>query len=145
VDLDSLLGINEDDPRDRLADYIVSADEQLMAELVARREELGLTQQDIASRMGINKSNVSRLERGDRDLLQSTLRRYLMALDAVVIHEVRAFEDVDCARKARRHFETHPVDYSSAATLLSSRTFPDNAAGGPEFVSSDSIRPSVYA
>ena len=116
MDLEALLGIDPADPRDRLADYIVTADENLMSELVARRKELGLRQEDVAERMGIDKSNVSRIERGDRDLLQSTLRRYLMAIDSVVVHEVRAFEDIDCADKAARD----PADIAAVREVLDS-------------------------
>lgn len=107
-----MLGIDDADPRDRLADYIVTADEQLMHDLIARRKELRLRQEDVAERMGIDKSYVSRIERGDRDLLQSTLRRYLMAIDAVVVHEVRAFEDVDCAHKAARYYATGTSEFT---------------------------------
>lgn len=83
------------DPRDRLADYIIESDEKLLRELVAFREMRGLSQGDVAERMGIHKSNVSRLESGVRDVQLSTLRRYAMAIDAVVRHEVLAFEVVD--------------------------------------------------
>lgn len=106
MELDAILGIDQDDSRDRLADYIVSHDEKLIEDLVARRRELRMSQEAVAERMGINKSNVCRIERGDRDLMQSTLRRYAMAIDAVVVHEVRAFEDIDSAHKARRYYET---------------------------------------
>lgn len=123
MDLDAILGIDQSDPRDRLADYLVSCDEQLIADLVARRHELRLSQDDVGRRMGIDKSYVSRIERGDRDLLQSTLRRYAMALDAVVAHEVQAFEDVDGAHRARR-FYAGSTYQSSAATGTPYRTAP---------------------
>lgn len=122
VDLETLLGIDPADPRDRLADYIVTADEDLMRELVARRKELGLRQEDVAERMGIDKSNVSRIERGDRDLLQSTLRRYLMAIDSVVVHEVRAFEDIDCARKAAHYYSSDAHAYAQRTKPMPQRT-----------------------
>lgn len=121
MELEALLGIDATDPRDRLADYIVTADETLIRELVARRRELGLRQEDVAERMGIDKSNVSRIERGDRDLLQSTLRRYLMAINAVVMHEVRAFEDVDCAHKATRYYESNASVSAQGAQPLPQR------------------------
>lgn len=121
MDLEALLGIDPADPRDRLADYIVTADENLMRELVARRKELKLRQEDVAERMGIDKSNVSRIERGDRDLLQSTLRRYLMAIDSVVVHEVRAFEDVDCAHKAARYYASGANAYAQRHQPLPQR------------------------
>lgn len=121
MDLEALLGIDPADPRDRLADYIVTADENLIRELVARRKELRLRQEDVAERMGIDKSNVSRIERGDRDLLQSTLRRYLMAIDSVVVHEVRAFEDIDCAHKATRYYSSGANTYAHRAQPLPQR------------------------
>lgn len=122
MDLEALLGIDPDDPRDRLADYIVTTDENLMRDLVARRKDLGLRQEDVAERMGIDKSNVSRIERGDRDLLQSTLRRYLMAIDSVVVHEVRAFEDIDCAHKAARYYASDANAYAQRLQHLPQRT-----------------------
>jgi predicted transcriptional regulator len=97
---------NHGDPRERLADYIVESDEKLLRDLVAFRKMRGMSQQDVADRMGIAKSNVSRLESGTRDLQQSTLRRYAMAIDAVVQHGVLAFEVVDNGTKARNYSET---------------------------------------
>lgn len=104
MDIDELLGFDENDPRDRLAEYIVASDEQMIVDLVSRRKALRLTQDDVAARMGIDKSGVSRIESGLRDLQLSTLRRYAMAINAVVVHDVRAFEDVDGAHKARQYF-----------------------------------------
>lgn len=124
MDLEELLGIDAADPRDRLADYIVTADEKLMRDLVARRKELRLRQEDVAERMGIDKSNVSRIERGDRDLLQSTLRRYLMAIDSVVVHEVRAFEDVDGAHKATRYYASGASVYEQHVQAVPQRAVP---------------------
>lgn len=104
MSIDELLGFDHDDPRDRLAEYIVASDEQMIADLVDRRIALGFTQQQVADRMGIDKSGVSRIESGVRDVQLSTLRRYAMAVDAVVAHQVHAFEDVDGARKAHLYY-----------------------------------------
>ncbi|MEV8029149.1 helix-turn-helix domain-containing protein [Cellulosimicrobium funkei] len=105
MNIDELLGFDASDPRDRLAEYIMTSDDQMLEDLVARRKAVGLKQEDVALRMGIDKSGVSRIESGLRDLQLSTLRRYAMAIDAVVKHEVYAFEDVDGTAKARRYFE----------------------------------------
>lgn len=104
MDLNELLGIDADDPQDRHADYLVTSDERLLEELVKFRRERHLTQQDVAASMGIDKSGVSRIEGGERDLLLSTLRRYAMAIGAVIDHEVHAFADVDGAQRAREYF-----------------------------------------
>jgi predicted transcriptional regulator len=50
--------------------------------LVTRRLELGLSQTEVAARMGTSQSAVARLEAGDNDLRLSTLERYASALEA---------------------------------------------------------------
>jgi transcriptional regulator with XRE-family HTH domain len=41
---------------------------RLMERLVARRKELGLTQQELANKVGLHQQNVSRFETGERRL-----------------------------------------------------------------------------
>jgi transcriptional regulator with XRE-family HTH domain len=53
----------------------------LSAELAARRVEQGLSQTEVAARMGTSQSAVARLESGDADVRLSTLERYASALD----------------------------------------------------------------
>ena len=52
----------------------------LVSELVLRRQELGLSQTDVAARMGTSQSAVARLESGDADVRLSTLERYVAAI-----------------------------------------------------------------
>jgi predicted transcriptional regulator len=52
----------------------------LAASLSAKRRELGLSQTEVAARMGTSQSAVARLESGDADLRLSTLERYAAAL-----------------------------------------------------------------
>jgi transcriptional regulator with XRE-family HTH domain len=52
----------------------------LAAALSARRLELGLSQTEVAARMGTSQSAVARLESGQADLRLSTLERYAAAL-----------------------------------------------------------------
>ncbi|MHB8505706.1 MAG: helix-turn-helix domain-containing protein [Acidimicrobiales bacterium] len=52
--------------------------------LVARRGELGLSQTEVAARMGTSQSAVARLESGTADLRLSTLERYAAALGHVL-------------------------------------------------------------
>ncbi len=52
----------------------------LAAGLVARRTELGLSQTEVAARMGTSQSAVARLESGQSDLRLSTLERYAAAV-----------------------------------------------------------------
>ena len=53
----------------------------LADELVTRRVRLGLSQTQVAARMGTSQSAVARLESGDADVRLSTLERYAAALD----------------------------------------------------------------
>ena len=63
----------------------------LAMDLVELRGELGLTQEEVATRMAISQSNVSRLERR-RDMLVSTLRDVVEALGGE-LHLVAEFPD----------------------------------------------------
>jgi predicted transcriptional regulator len=58
---------------------------ELVSELEERRLSLGLTQTDVAARMGTSQSAVARLESGEADIRLSTLERYAAALS----HELR--------------------------------------------------------
>ena len=49
------------------------------------RESLGLNQSDVASRLGVSQSRISRLERGDMDHAEiATIRAYVAALGGEV-------------------------------------------------------------
>jgi transcriptional regulator with XRE-family HTH domain len=52
----------------------------LSDELVARRRALGLSQTEVAARMGTSQSAVARLEAGAGDIRLSTLDRYASAV-----------------------------------------------------------------
>lgn len=56
----------------------------LTEELVARRLELGLSQTEVAARMGTSQSAVARLEAGQSDVRLSTLERYAAAVGHVL-------------------------------------------------------------
>ena len=51
-------------------------------QLVSLRRELGLSQTDVATRMGTSQSAVAQFEAGDLDARLSTLERYTTALGA---------------------------------------------------------------
>jgi len=64
---------------------MASARQALGQELVARRHELGLSQTQVAARMGTSQSAVARLEAGQADVRLSTLERYAAALGSLVV------------------------------------------------------------
>ena len=53
---------------------------RLVAELAAQRQSAGLSQTQVAARMGTSQSAVARIEAGDADVLASTLERYAAAV-----------------------------------------------------------------
>ncbi|MPZ64867.1 MAG: helix-turn-helix domain-containing protein [Pseudonocardiaceae bacterium] len=65
----------------------------LMTELVVTRHDSGLSQTEIAARMGTSQSAVARLERGDTDVRLSTLDRYAAALGREVDWQIRSHQE----------------------------------------------------
>jgi transcriptional regulator with XRE-family HTH domain len=53
---------------------------ELAAELTGRRQSLGLSQTQVAARMGTSQSAVARIESGANDVRLSTLERYAAAV-----------------------------------------------------------------
>ncbi len=53
---------------------------RLVAELAGQRRSAGLSQTEIAARMGTSQSAVARLEAGEVDVRASTLERYAAAI-----------------------------------------------------------------
>ena len=52
----------------------------LLAELAGQRQAAGVSQTEIAARMGTSQSAVARLEAGEADVRASTLERYAAAI-----------------------------------------------------------------
>ena len=61
----------------------------LATELVGRRHSLGLSQTEVAARMGTSQSAVARLESGDADVKLSTIERYVAALGERIDWQLR--------------------------------------------------------
>ena len=53
------------------------------------RQAAGLTQYDLADRLGVTQATVSRMERGDSDILMSTLARIARILEVDLFVEFR--------------------------------------------------------
>ncbi|MEV6099730.1 helix-turn-helix transcriptional regulator [Nocardia sp. NPDC051981] len=61
---------------------------RLIAELVERRRAAGLSQIEVAARMGTSQSAVARLETENVDVRTSTLQRYAAAVDSRITLQV---------------------------------------------------------
>lgn len=85
--LNEMLSIVDLDEIDALATQLISEDHDLMRDLVQARKDSGLTVTQVSERMAISEDSVLALEH-DRDPRLSTLRRYSLAIGALVAHEV---------------------------------------------------------
>lgn len=65
----------------------------LIGELSERRHSLGLSQTEVAARMGTSQSAVARLEAGAADIRLSTLERYAAALGHALSWHIEIEED----------------------------------------------------
>jgi hypothetical protein len=57
---------------------------RLVGELAEQRRSAGLSQTEVAARMGTSQSAVARLEAGDADVRASTLERYAAAIGSQI-------------------------------------------------------------
>lgn len=94
--LEQLLGIDPEDPQTKLAGELAAEHYSFLERLVQERVNAGLSQQEVASRMGVTQPTVSSIEKLGTDLKLSTVRRYALAIGAMVKYQVeRPDEDTD--------------------------------------------------
>lgn len=108
-DLDDLLSLDSNDPKDALAEELVRGDFAWIDQLIALRKRHGLSQAEVAARMGRSQSVVSDIETMSTDPRLSTLRRYALAIGVAVKH--RVFE----AQAIRQQHPKKVVVQSAAA------------------------------
>ena len=63
---------------------------RLVADLTDQRRSAGLSQTEVAARMGTSQSAVARLETGDADVRVSTLERYAAAIGSELAWQAQA-------------------------------------------------------
>ncbi|WP_433254011.1 helix-turn-helix domain-containing protein [Streptosporangium sp. CA-135522] len=95
-----LLGIDLDDPEVRRESEAIERDMRLIETLVRLRRARGLTQAQVAERMGRSQPAVSDFERLGGDPHLSTIRRYALAVGADVSHLVRASDELPARTRA---------------------------------------------
>ena len=87
------------DPNNRSIYEEEAAKKELWLQLVEARQEAGLTQEQVAQRLGVSQAQVARIEKRGYDAYTlTTLRRYVKALGQGVALEVRVFH----GRRRRR-------------------------------------------
>ena len=73
--------------------------------VILRRAELGLTQKELADRIGTKHSAISRIESGQHATSVSTLQKLAIALDLDLVID---FRERKPARKGRGPLSAHP-------------------------------------
>lgn len=72
-----------------LATWLAEQDERMLFRLIEARKAANMTQRDVAAALGIKQSSVAAFERHDNDPRLSTIRRYALAVDCAVSHQVQ--------------------------------------------------------
>lgn len=72
------------DPEDRRESRRQQPYFDILVQIVKRRKEMGLTQRELAKRVGTHQSQISRIENAEHDIQLSTLVKIAEALDTVV-------------------------------------------------------------
>jgi DNA-binding Xre family transcriptional regulator len=111
---------------------------RLVADLTAQRRAAGLSQTEVAARMGTSQSAVARLETGDADVRVSTLERYAAALGSQLAWQARA-------RPGEAQDATGPDPAAPGPAgpdaITPGLVGPDPAAPGPDPMTPDPIGP----
>ncbi len=71
-----------------LADLLVDSHDELLSSLVGMRKKHGLSQEQVAERMGVSQPAVASFERYDANPTLATIRRYALAVQASIEHRV---------------------------------------------------------
>lgn len=122
--LEDLLGIDPDSPEIRRTTHLAEADYALISRLVRLRGAQGLSQADVAQRMGVTQSTVCTFERMDNDPRLSTIRRYAHAVEALIRHDVEL--DTGQLLDDRVTKWTSTLTYRGTGSHSSIELFPDS-------------------
>ena len=111
-DLDRMLAQYADDPE--FVDGFERGHQAFMvgAMLLSAREQAGLTQAEVARRIGTHKSAISRMENHAEDIRLSTLQRYAEAVGCFLNLELRPESEATiptAVRKVAAEAQTQPA------------------------------------
>lgn len=82
------LDLGSETETERLARLLADSDADLLEKLIRMREVAGLSQTQLAEKLGVTQATISSFERYDNDPKLSTLRRYALGVGALVTHVV---------------------------------------------------------
>jgi transcriptional regulator with XRE-family HTH domain len=102
----------------RLALELAREDQHLLARLVEVRKARGLSQEEIADRLGLSQATISVFERVGNDPHLSTVRRYARALGVMVRHHVDEEAEDLTSSAFLSHVDGQGINSSPTATAV---------------------------
>ncbi len=117
---DDLVAELEKDAEFRKADQQIKPYYDLLAEIIRRRRELNITQEELAARTEMRQSSIARLEAGEHNARLSTLIKIAEALEAkleIRLVPVYYVEDDDYTRLLKVSASTSTGDDVSKPSL----------------------------
>ncbi|WP_405177853.1 helix-turn-helix domain-containing protein [Nocardia sp. NBC_01377] len=76
---------------ERLGVDLAKSEYELIRQLVARRSAAGIKPAELARRMGVDRSTISRFEAGGTNPTMATLNRYAEAIGAMITYDVQPY------------------------------------------------------
>ena len=131
------LGLDVESPSMRRAEYLAEQHLELLTSLVRVRKEAGLTQQQVADRLGVTQANIASFERHGNDPKLSTIRKYAHAVGALISHKVEA----DSGQLTdHRRSEWIPLLKTENAFRVTELNFGNGRSGRQMFLAAESLR-----
>src|SRR5512133_1301683 len=93
LDFDNVVMKLRQDPEYRQEERRLRPYTDLVVQIVNRRDELGLTQKDLAERANTHQSRISKIESGEHDIRLSTLIEVAEALGCEVCIQLVPFQE----------------------------------------------------
>lgn len=110
------------------AKVLAREDRELKAALIRVRRKSGLSQKDVADRLGVTQQSIYKFERYDSDPKASTVRRYANAVGAIVEHRVHTDIGQSVHLASRNRWVNaspnlaHPVEFKDADRVHVTKT-----------------------
>lgn len=110
------------------AKVLAREDRELKAALIRVRRRSGLSQQDVADRLGVTQQSIYKFERYDSDPKASTVRRYANAVGALVEHRVHTDVGQSVHLAARNRWvnaspnQAHSIEFNDADRVRVAKT-----------------------
>ena len=118
--LEQIAGVDPADPEVQLALELARGDRRFLRELVRERRSSGMSQANVAERLGITQPTVAAFERHDSDPRLSTIRRYAQVVGIMVTHQTeRRWETVPVKPTISTQIAAVPAgEYSTARATV---------------------------